>query len=399
MAIQAFYLHVPFCASKCLYCDFESRACHDASAFDAYAEAVVAWLARAGERGILSAVETAYIGGGTPSVLGTRLVRIVEAIRRAAPGIVELSCEANPESFDGALAGALHGAGATRVSLGVQSLVDHELKRLGRIHTARRACEAVRAAQRSGLNVSVDLMCGIPDETLESFGGVLDEVCALGVDHVSVYPLTIEEGTPFSRQVEAGRMPEPDEDLQAGCMELARDRLMRAGLAPYEVASYARPGHACRHNIAYWTGVSYLGVGRSAASMLDRATHDELRDALDLPELDTEPDAAVRIRFVERTDALPGDARCSFNIEVLSAREAVAEDLMLGMRMTRGVAAEALENAAGVLGEDAVAYAVDTALAEGLAAWRGAGCKRRLAPTRRGWLMGNELFELFWDLA
>lgn len=270
MAIEALYLHIPFCHAKCAYCDFDSRALCG-SALDASAEAYVGALVRRidafGVCGALDAVRTVYIGGGTPTALGERLPALVRRVRRwCAP--VELTCEANPESFTAGLARELARAGVTRISLGVQSLDDAELGQIGRIHTADEARAAVHRARQAGFDVSLDLMCGLPGQTPESWRRTVEGALALEPAHISVYPLTLEEGTPLARRVERGELPEPDEDFQAQCMEAAREAFRRAGLQPYEVASYALPGKACAHNIAYWTGVSYLGIGRSAAGML-----------------------------------------------------------------------------------------------------------------------------------
>lgn len=395
--VDALYIHVPFCHAKCLYCDFDSRACRDASAYDAYVASIRACIERLREAGALASCRTVYIGGGTPSVLGDLLAELARCVREAAPGVIEFSCEANPESFSAGLAESLAGAGVTRVSLGVQSFVDDELRALGRLHSSHGAREAIDAARSAGLDVSCDLMCGIPLQTAESWKATLDAAVAARTDHVSVYPLTIEDGTPLAAKVERGVLEEPDEDFQAWCMEEARRRFGSAGMRPYEVASYARPGKECAHNIAYWTGKSYLGLGRSAASMLDRKTYGELRCDLSLPEVGED---AARIRFVQTTDALPGGRHVppSFDIEQMRAREAVAEDLMLGMRMSRGVGCDLLDCAREAIGADAVDRAVDHALSRGLARWCDTA-DGRLVPTHDGWLLGNELYGLFWNLA
>ena len=404
--VDALYIHVPFCHAKCLYCDFDSSACRDEDAFDAYVNSMGACVERLGALGVLASCRTAYIGGGTPSVLGEGLVELVQAVCAVTPALTEFTCEANPESFSESLAHKLARAGATRVSLGVQSFDDNELRALGRLHTADAARAAIAAARAAGLAVSCDLMCGIPLQTEASWVALLGAAIAMGVDHVSVYPLTIEDGTPLARRVSRGAMEEPDPDVQAWCMEEARRRLMRAGMCPYEVASYARRGKECTHNIAYWTGANYLGLGRSAASMLDRATYEHLRELLGAPAV---PDDAARIRFVQADDTLPGPD-VHYEVETLAAREAMAEDLMLSMRMTCGAGEELIADAERVLGQECVQRAIDCAIAQGLATWvpeeqiwvsrsvplRG---KRRLAPTEQGWLLGNELFVLFWDCA
>ncbi len=403
MAIQALYVHVPFCHARCAYCDFDSRALTGA-ALDAaaarYLELLTARLDALGEAGLLEAVSTAYIGGGTPSVLGPRLAALVKAIRRwCAP--VELTCEANPESCDAELVDALARADVTRVSLGVQSLDDRELRAIGRVHTAAEARAAVARVRRSGLAVSCDLMCGLPGQTRESWRATLEGACALEPDHLSVYPLALEEGTPLARRAAADPALVPDEDFQAWCMVEARQVFAVGGWEPYEVASYARPGCACRHNIAYWTGASYLGIGRSASGMMSAA---ELARAAHLfpgaaravsAFADARAADAFRVRLTQRDDA-----GTSFEIEVLDAREACAEDLMLGMRMTAGVAEADILRARRVLGADDVDRVVADLRSRGLVSWTdGAPGTRRLQPTERGWLMGNELFGRLWGLA
>lgn len=404
MPIRALYLHIPFCHAKCAYCDFDSSGLRGQAlceAVSAYLPQLVERLDAFGARGPLAGVETVYVGGGTPSVLGEGLVRLVERVRRwCAPA--EFTCEANPESFDEDLARSLAQAGATRVSLGVQSMVDEELARIGRLHNRDGALRAIAAAQAAGLTVSVDCMCGLPGQTAASWERTLEDVLGARPDHVSVYPLTLEEGTPLARQAERDPEVVPDEDFQAACMERARDVLSAAGFERYEVASYARGGRVCRHNIAYWTGVSYLGLGRSAAGML---IGDEFRELADLfPSAALEGGDAFtddsRVRLVQRDDA-----GVIFEGEVLSLREALAEDLMLGMRMTAGVSEALIARARDLIGAKRVDAAVREALERGLARWTevplpGAdACGRRLVPTDEGWLLGNELYGLFWDLA
>lgn len=382
-SVGALYVHVPFCARKCAYCDFVSDAtARDDPCLDAYLDERLREIERSAGLGLLSTCKTAYVGGGTPSLLGaSRLGRLIRAIRAACPQLEELSCEANPDSLTDDVLGAMAAAGATRVSVGVQSLDDGELVALGRLHTAAQATERVRAALRSGLDVSVDLMCAIPRQTESSWDQTLREAVGLGVGHVSVYPLVIEEGTPFHVRYGGEEAAWNDEDVQAERMERAREVLEAAGLMRYEVASYARPGKRCRHNMAYWTGVEYLGLGRGAASMVGAATYEVVRGLYGwLPGLsdeDREPGAgACRMRF----------STLDRQTEFLSAREAWAEDLMLGMRLTRGVEAVRMDEAPQVR---------DDLVARGLIARKG----DRLVPTHDGWLLGNELFGALWDLA
>lgn len=410
MAATALYVHVPFCAQKCRYCDFDSRSfvpCELGAALDAYFEQLYARLDAIGDAGALDQIRTVYVGGGTPSLAGERLVELARRISAwCAP--VEFTCEANPESLTAELATALVKVGVTRVSLGVQTLDNTELTTIGRIHDADRALAAIATVKNAGLDVSCDLMCGLPGQTASSWKRTLDGVLAAAPHHVSVYPLALEEGTLLYRMACRDESLEPDEDFQGACMDVARERLGAAGYHPYEVASYALDGHECAHNIAYWTGRGYLGLGRSAAGMLDAEDFDRLAGLF--PGVSSRGDA-YRVRLVQRDD----DAT-AFEAEHLSQREAAAEDLMLACRMTRGVASDLLVRAARVIPADGLTAACDRALELGLATWVpetlgvhegpftsadvvAGHVRARLAPTHLGWLDGNVLFELFWDLA
>lgn len=407
MRFEALYLHIPFCKSKCAYCDFDSRAipgCALEEAMGTYCESLLAQVDVHGKAGELADVETVYIGGGTPSLLGEHLVELVNCIR-AHCNPVEFTCEANPESFASDLARSLHAAGVTRVSLGVQSLQADELRAIGRIHTAEQAVKAVALAREEGFSTSCDLMCGLPGQTLDAWRDTLKRVLLADPDHVSVYPLQLEEGTPLERLEAAGKIEVPDEDFQAQCMDIAAELLHAHSYERYEVASYAKSGHRCQHNIAYWTGVPYLGLGRSAASMC-AATGDvsllleNTFDGTPDSESDGTSDGAAgrssansstaRIRFTQLDDA--GE---EFDHEFLTPREAMAEDLMLACRMTDGIGPELLARAIRVVPANELSAACDRAVERKLAAWDNGTLK----PTHLGWLDGNELFGIFWDLA
>ena len=244
----------------------------------------------------------------------------------------------------------------------MQSFDDDVLRTLGRAHSSDDARRAIEAARTRFENVSVDLMCGIPGQSAEGFEASVREAVRLGATHVSVYPLTIEPHTPFDAAVLAGELEEPDDDVEAAHMQIAARVLDSEGFERYEVASYARPGFACRHNIAYWTGVPYLGLGRSAATMTQNAQR------------------RMRVKDGQVTDDL-------------DPRQMAAENLMLGMRMTAGVSDEHAARAAELLPE------ATTVLADlerqGLVEHEGG----RWRPTERGWLCGNELYGALFDLA
>lgn len=393
---HALYLHIPFCKRKCAYCDFPSWAtpARDAS-LRAYARSLGRLVAQAADDGLLEGCETAYIGGGTPTYLGEGLASLVGRVREAASDVAELTCEANPDSLTDALLAGLVAAGATRVSIGVQSLSDAELAELGRVHDAACARERVAAAVASGLDVSCDLMCAIPQQTDTTWADTLAGALGLGVGHLSVYPLAIEEGTPLARRVGDDDPAWNASDVQADRMEQARAAIEAHGLARYEVASYALPGKRCRHNIAYWTGVPYLGLGTGAAGMLAAEGYARLRAAC--PRLPEPPRDMARARLtMEGMPAEVGAARSladlAFSCEFLTAREAAAEDLMLGARLTCGLDPGLVAHAREAIGADAVDGTLASLVRDGY-------LDDALAPTQRGWLLGNELYGRLWDLA
>ncbi len=363
---KALYIHIPFCVSRCAYCDFATRAVPaDAPEVRDYVERLVLDIRRLGKAGELASVETVYLGGGTPTHIGTRyLTEILYALGLSMHLTEEVECtiEANPESLDERLVRDVWALGANRISIGVQSFDDALLKAIGRAHDAVRAREAVRIAQTRFSNVSVDLMCGLPGQTRESFRASLEEAIALGVTHVSVYPLVIEDHTLFARMRDAGQIDEVDDDAEADFMQLAAEVLSRAGFTRYEVASYARPGFESRHNTAYWTGKPYLGIGASAATMTQNA------------------ERRMRVQDGEVTDDL-------------DARQMAAEDLMLGMRMTRGVSDEMAERARALLPD--APQVLEGLCARGLVRHSDG----RWRPTEQGWLLGNELYGALLDLA
>ena len=420
------YLHVPFCAARCAYCDFATAAIDRCDPFIArYAEMLSQQVAALSSRGLLEGAATAYVGGGTPTLAGGALVGLVGAVAAGAPSLIEFTSEANPESLDRMLADGLAAAGLTRLSLGVQSLDDRELARLGRVHDARRALEAARAATGAGLNLSCDLMCGIPLQDADSWERSLEGVVHAGATHVSCYPLALEEGTPLARAVESGGEEPPDEDLQADLMLVAHDVLAENGFDRYEVASYAAPGRRCLHNMAYWTGVCYVGLGHRASSMGTPRLFEQVASTLRFSVLDVSdgvsctpgdrgagvgaaaflaahPDCArVRWTVVDSAKRLAsawesGEA-LAVEAEALDARQAAAEDLMLAMRTVDGASPDLLARARLALGGARLQGAVRDALGRGLASFDAP--TGSLRPTRDGWLLGNELFGLFWELA
>lgn len=285
MEPRALYVHVPFCARRCSYCDFAVAAVRRPPV-DAWLEAIDGELARVAARegwSLPLELETIYVGGGTPSLLGVgAMVRLRERLERYAvwsDSAVEWTAEANPESFDGELARDWRGAGVNRVSIGVQTFHEPALRWMGRLHGPDRPGEAVAAARTAGIgNVSVDLIFGLPARLERDWDADLERVIALEPEHVSLYGLTAEAATPLGRWVQAGRERMADEEAYEEEYLRAVDRLSAAGFVHYEVSNFARPGQESRHNGAYWRGDPYVGLGPGAHSLLGGVRRWNVRD-------------------------------------------------------------------------------------------------------------------------
>lgn len=267
------YIHIPFCVRKCAYCDFTSFPGRGAQ-MEAYLSAVCremrAQAAFFGRR----PVRTVFLGGGTPTLMsGDQTQQLLDELRACfdvAPD-AEITMEGNPGTVTAQSLAAYRAAGVNRLSLGVQSLDDGLLCAIGRIHTAAQAREAVLLARAAGFdNLNLDLMLGLPGQSVEQWERTLAEAIALAPEHLSCYSLIVEEGTPLSAQLERGACaPLPDEDALCRMDEITAQMTAQAGFARYEVSNYARPGRECRHNIVYWACEPYLGLGCAAHSDMD----------------------------------------------------------------------------------------------------------------------------------
>lgn len=363
---EALYLHLPFCKQRCGYCDFETQAIAvDDPSIDEYVDNMILEIRAASRNEKLGGIKTVYVGGGTPSYAGTaRLSKLLYALSVSMHLTSEVECtmEANPESLTEAMVKDIWALGVNRLSLGVQSLNDDLLKTLGRPHDQTQALRAIEIAQTRFDNVSIDMMCSIPGQTEEQLEADLRKALESGIKHVSMYPLTIEENTPFELLVNAGAIKELDQDKQASMMQVAQEVLESAGLMRYEVASYAQTGYESRHNKAYWTGKPYIGFGTSAVTMTQ---NNERR---------------MRIQDDQVVDDLDREQMC-------------AEDLMLGMRMTQGISDDQVEQASLLLPEvfDVFHELIRVGLVEHE--------EGRYRPTQRGWLCGNELYSTIFSLA
>ncbi len=304
---RGLYIHVPFCVRKCPYCDFYSVPGEEALRAD-YAAAVVRNLRRCPEE-----FGTVYFGGGTPNLLAPYMREILQAVS-TVPG-AEISAECNPASTTPQTLELLREAGVNRISVGVQSLQDNELKRLGRLHDSAQAVELIHSAKSAGFDeISADVMLGVPGQTAESLTDTISRLAELPVQHISAYMLTLEPATPF------GKSPPPDmaddeqmADLYALCRELCGSR----GYAQYEISNFARAGHQCRHNLKYWRDEEYLGIGAAAHSFYKGKRFAVPPDVHAFIASEVQPSVI--------TDDSPGD---------------YDERVMMGLRLAEGIAAE-----------------------------------------------------------
>jgi putative oxygen-independent coproporphyrinogen III oxidase len=355
------YVHIPFCLTRCGYCDFNTYA-----GLDHLAGNYVDMLVREAElwapdwRG--TEFVSLFVGGGTPTTLpAPRLVKLLDQLRETFSFVpeAEITSEANPDTVDEPYLSALLDAGVSRLSMGVQSFDHVVLEALERIHSPESAIQAFAASREAGFqNVNVDLIYGAHGETLASWRRTLERAIDLGPEHLSCYALTIESPTPLGRKVGAGLVPPPDPEMQADMYELACGALAEAGYDHYEVSNWARPGHRCLHNLGYWDGRPYLGLGAGAHSYRDGKRWWNVR-----------PPQQYIGSVAEGVKPVGGEER-------LSEDERRLERLLLGLRVSDGVPAEWVD------GPRAEAF-----LAEGLATRIG----DRVALTDRGLFLANEV--------
>lgn len=316
------YIHIPFCVKKCDYCDFLSFRARS-SVHEAYVEQLIKEIKAQSCYCLDCQVETVFIGGGTPSLLEPSCIRrIMETVFECfqVEENAEITIEANPGTLVGKKLPVYKKCGINRVSFGLQSADNEELKNLGRIHSFEEFLKSFQSARMAGFtNISIDLMSGIPGQTLESWKNTLKKVTMLKPEHISAYSLIIEEGTPFGER----KLKLPDEDTEYRMYENTAGILEEYGFHQYEISNYAKGGRECRHNKGYWQRIDYLGLGLGASSLLD---HMRFSNTADMKE------------YIGNS-AFPDKIRQ--NMESLTEADEMAEFMFLGLRMTEGVSMEA----------------------------------------------------------
>ena len=320
------YLHWPFCAAKCPYCDFNSHVRHQPPDQARFANAFVREIAATADRTGQRTVSSIFIGGGTPSLMEPATIgAILEAVAAhwSVARAAEITMEANPSSVEAERFRGYRAAGVNRVSLGVQSLNDADLRFLGRLHNVAEARRAIDIARATFPRLSFDLIYARPGQTPEAWAKELNEALALAADHVSLYQLTIEDGTPFSALARAGKLTVPDEDHAAALYATTQAVCDAAGMPAYEISNHARPGAECRHNLLYWRYGEYAGIGPGAHGRL------KLQDGRHATVAEKLPEAWLS-RVEQRGDGLVVD-------DILTQEEEGDEMLLMGLRLAEGI--------------------------------------------------------------
>ena len=370
----ALYVHVPFCHVRCRFCNLHAYGMGDYATLPdlraAYTEALAAEIARWGERLPGATARTVFFGGGTPTELDAAQLAHVLAAARAAfvvPDEAEVTVEAYPGLGYPYLA-ALRAAGVSRVSFGVQSFEPRLLTMLDRAHDVAQVAASVAAAHDLGFSVALDLIYGLPTQTLAEWEATLGQALALAPDHLSLYALSLEEATRLRALVKAGVLPAPDADLAADMYRHAQARLAEAGLGQYELSNWARPGHECRHNQVYWRNESWLGIGAGAYGSYDGARYENIPSPT---------------RYVElvRQGGLP-----IAEVEPIGKATAIAETVILGLRLRGGIDLDEFARRFGRRLEDVYAAPLAELITWGLVEVVGG----RLRLTGRALLVANE---------
>jgi oxygen-independent coproporphyrinogen-3 oxidase len=380
------YLHVPFCERVCPYCDFAVVAARRLASEDEerYVAALLAELAGRAGGFAGRTLETVYFGGGTPALLSPASIgRLLAGVSEAFPGAPrEVTLEVNPSTLERGRIEAFRAAGVDRLSLGVQSFDDGTLKRLGRAHRASESHAAIAAAREAGFaNLSLDLIVGAPGQTLADVERDLAAVLAAAPEHVSVYALTLEAGTPFARAAGTGRLRVPDDDLVADMLCAAEARLASVGLERYEVSSFARPGLEARHNRRYWQRRAVLALGVGAHS-----TEPPAADAPFGARSANERALAAWLARIEAGRFVPPVR------EVLAAETARGEAAFLALRTREGLVAERFAAEFGAPPRRFFAAAIDELVDAGLLLESGCG---DLAPAPRGFAFADAMATRF----
>ncbi len=370
------YFHIPFCVRKCLYCDFLS-APGDEATKNAYMEALLAEVRGRAEEYKEYVVDTIFIGGGTPSVVeGVWMERLLELVREVfcVSEAAEVTIEVNPGTVDADKLQRYRAAGINRLSIGLQSAKDEELKALGRIHTRKEFFRTYELARTVGFtNVNVDIMSALPGQTYESYCETLNAIMELEPqpEHISAYSLIVEEGTPFFEMEEKGMLALPDEDCERQMYDQTAVLLGKHGYKRYEISNYAKEGYLCRHNCGYWCRTEYVGFGIGAASLVQNKRFQNGNNLA---------------KYLEN----PLSSRC--HMQELTKEEQMEEFMFLGLRMCKGVSRTEFCQLFGVEPEEIYGDIIEKNIRDGLLEYQE---EDKLALTKKGMDISNYVMAQF----
>ncbi len=393
------YVHIPFCTLKCAYCDFNSYAGIE-SLMRPFVEALVAEIGLWG--GVLRErrVPTVFFGGGTPSLLPlAELARIMTALRQAfaLAADAELSLEANPGTVDLEYLRGLVSLGVNRLSFGVQSFHDDELAALDRIHSAEEAKEGYRWAREAGFErVNLDLIYGLADQTMARWQTTVEQAISLGPEHLSLYALTVEEGTKLAYDIGRGTVPEPDGDAQADMYEWSCEQLAAAGYAQYEISNWSRTGEECRHNLVYWRNGQWLGLGPGAHSHVGWKEEGGRRKEYRFADVYSPKQYIERVlETAERGVEVGGDGAALLKsmrqvafVEEQSPDASMSDAAILGLRLNEGLDLAGFARRFGTAFEDLHTGTIEEMTSYGLLERENG----RVRLTAKGRLLANEVF-------
>lgn len=373
------YIHIPFCVRKCYYCDFLSGV-SDENRREEYMKALLTEIRMCAEECEKYTVTSIFIGGGTPSLMqGARIERILEEIRRGyvLDKGVEITIEMNPGTVDEEKLAAYKRAGINRLSIGLQSAENEELKKIGRIHTWEQFLHTWQLVRNMGFqNVNVDIMSALPGQSVAGYERTLQRVLSLTdpPEHISAYSLIVEEGTDFYRWQEEGKLDLPGEDEDRQMYHLTKKLLAEKGYERYEISNYAKPGFACAHNCGYWKRAEYLGLGLGAASLLKN----------------------VRFHNTESLEKyLANPCGCREDVHVLTDGEQIEETLFLGLRLTMGISEKEFVGCFSRTLDEIYEDVIEKNIQNGLLRWTEQGEDRWLSLTEKGLDVSNYVMAQF----
>ncbi|MBN6186213.1 oxygen-independent coproporphyrinogen III oxidase [Aneurinibacillus sp. BA2021] len=377
---KAVYIHIPFCTNKCYYCDFNSYVTKNPQLVWDYLAALNKEMEKTVRRFPPGEIQTIFVGGGTPTFLDAKQMEyFLETVARHFPqrsAEIEFTMEANPGTTDVEKLSIMKAGGVNRISFGVQSFDDELLKKIGRIHDSAQVFRSLENAKKIGFeNLSIDLIFGLPDQTVARFQETLDQAFALDLPHFSSYSLKVEENTLFHTLYEKDQLPLPTEDEEVAMYERLMEQMERHGYRQYEISNFARPGFESRHNMTYWRNDYYYGIGAGAHGYVNGTRHvnaGPLAQYMQLAEKD-----------LPRVEQF-----------AVTRMEAMEDHMIMGLRMMQGVSASDFSERYGTTLQAQFCPVIDELVELGLLAWT----QNRLHLTKRGVPLGNEVFARFLGL-